>query len=281
MTPELQKKVDYSVNLVRRAEKLALSMWDKGFYLAFSGGKDSLCLYHIAKMAGVKFEAHYNLTTLDPPELVYFIREHYPDVVVNRPKLSFFQLCLKKKMLPRSMVRFCCAELKETKGAGTCTLIGIRHAESSRRAKRQEVGLGSRKFSGTLDQFEKHRETEHSCIKGKDKVIISPIIDWTDEDVWQFIRSQGISYCKLYDEGWKRIGCLFCPMASKSEMKRMKDRYPRYYALFVRIIGKLRAEAGYMNSYKFLTDEEIMEWYMSKKTLRKFLAEQKQLKIDL
>lgn len=75
----LQSKIDYSINLLRRAEPMALRMSDKGFFLAFSGGKDSQCLYHIAKEAGVKFEAHYQLTTLDPPELVYFIREHYPD----------------------------------------------------------------------------------------------------------------------------------------------------------------------------------------------------------
>ena len=61
----LQDKIDYSINLLRRAEPMALRMSDKGYFLAFSGGKDSQCLYHIAKEAGVKFEAHYQLTPLD------------------------------------------------------------------------------------------------------------------------------------------------------------------------------------------------------------------------
>ena len=48
----------------------------EGYHLAFSGGKDSQCIYHLAQMAGVKFDAHYNMTSVDPPELIYFIREH-------------------------------------------------------------------------------------------------------------------------------------------------------------------------------------------------------------
>ena len=30
----------------------------EGYYVAFSGGKDSQCIYHLCKMAGVKFDAH-------------------------------------------------------------------------------------------------------------------------------------------------------------------------------------------------------------------------------
>ena len=46
----------------------------EGYYLAFSGGKDSQCIYHLCKEADVRFDAHYSLTTVDPPEAVYFIR---------------------------------------------------------------------------------------------------------------------------------------------------------------------------------------------------------------
>lgn len=279
----LQKKIDYSINLIRRAEKLALSMYDKGFYLAFSGGKDSLCLYHIAKMAGVKFEAHYNLTTLDPPELVRFVKANYPDVIIDLPRKTFWQLCIEKGLLPTQRVRFCCAELKETKGVGTCTLIGIRHAESSRRSKRNEVETGNRRFSGTLDQFEEHRETEHVCIGGKDKIIISPIIDWTDEDVWGFIKVNGIEYCSLYDEGFHRIGCIFCPMATKKHLIAMKERYPKYHAALMRTIGRLRNNSNlYKQKFPDVSDEEIWDWWISKESIRTWYAKnKKQLKLDL
>jgi len=58
---------------------------EEGYYLAFSGGKDSQCIYHLAVEAGVKFDAHYNLTTVDPPELVRFIKDNYHDVGINYP----------------------------------------------------------------------------------------------------------------------------------------------------------------------------------------------------
>lgn len=279
----LQSKIDNSIALLRKTESLALEMSDKGFYLAFSGGKDSQCLYHVAKMAGVKFEAHYNLTTLDPPELVRFIKSHYPDVIIDLPRKTFWQLCLEKGLLPTQRVRFCCAELKETHGAGTCTLVGIRHAESSRRRNRNEVELSGRKFSGTLDQFERHRQTEHVCIKGRDKIIISPIIEWSDKDVWDFIKGNGIEYCGLYDEGFRRLGCIFCPMASKEHLLAMKDRYPKYYAALIRTIQRLRNNNNlYKKWFPDLTDEEIFDWWISKERILTWYAKNKQqMKLEI
>ena len=56
-----------------------------GYYLAFSGGKDSQCIYHLAEQAGVKFDAHYRVTSVDPPELVQFIKRQYPNVALDVP----------------------------------------------------------------------------------------------------------------------------------------------------------------------------------------------------
>lgn len=92
---------------------------EEGYYLCFSGGKDSQCIYHLAKQAGVKFDAHYNLTGVDPPDLIYFIREHYPDVefVVPRDKdgrqTTMWSLIRRRKMPPSRYMRYCCTELKE------------------------------------------------------------------------------------------------------------------------------------------------------------------------
>ena len=105
---EIQKAID----LLRRAERLALKYSDEGYYLAFSGGKDSQCIYHLAKMAGVKFKAHYQVTTLDPPELMRFIKKQYPEVEWNRPEKTFAQICVEKKILPSRQIRFCCETLK-------------------------------------------------------------------------------------------------------------------------------------------------------------------------
>lgn len=276
-------RLQHSIELLQKSEAMALRYYDKGFYLAFSGGKDSQALYYVAKMAGVKFETHYSLTTLDPPELVHFIRREFPDVIIDRPSLTFAKLCLKKKALPTMLKRFCCAELKETKGENTVTLTGVRRQESVQRSHRNEAEIINRrkddKFSGTfeqLDQFTRSKEVEGvQCIRGKDKVVINPIIEWTEKDVWYFLNEVvHASHCELYDRGWKRIGCLFCPMASQKEIVMQGRDYPKYKALILRTIHRIR-EIGYMNSYTDLTDEEIFEWWVSKENMKKWYISRK------
>lgn len=52
MRQSLQHKIDYSISLLKKAEPMAMEYSDRGFFLAFSGGKDSQTLYHIAKQGG-------------------------------------------------------------------------------------------------------------------------------------------------------------------------------------------------------------------------------------
>ena len=107
MLPEL--KIEASIALLKKAEPLALKMDERGFHLAFSGGKDSQVLYELAKMAGVKFHAEMQVTTLDPPELMKFVRKNYPEVKMNLPEMNFYKLIRKKGMLPLQQARYCCA----------------------------------------------------------------------------------------------------------------------------------------------------------------------------
>lgn len=153
--PAFAKKLRHSVELIRNAERIALKYNPKnGFFNTFSGGKDSQALYYVVKMAGVKFQTHMSLTSVDPPQVIRFVKNEYPSVILKKPPMSIFQDAINRKILPTRMIRWCCADFKENAGAGKVTLIGIRASESSRRAKRHEVEVSSRKFSGSLDEFE-------------------------------------------------------------------------------------------------------------------------------
>jgi phosphoadenosine phosphosulfate reductase len=276
----LQTKIDYSLNLLRNAEPLALSMHPDGFHLAFSGGKDSIVLYRLAQMAGVKFHAHMQLTTIDPPEVMRFVREKYSDVELHRPAINFYNLIRKKKMLPVRNVRYCCQYLKEQAGAGTVTLIGIRAAESSRRANRNEVEVNNHKFSGSLDQFNVAKEQQHICLNGKDKLLISPVFQWTNNDIWTFIRENNMDYCRLYDEGYQRIGCVFCPMASAGVKQLYSRRYPLVAREIKRSIQYLIDNNHYMNKYN-ATADEVFDWWISNKSANEYFAMlRKQTKIN-
>lgn len=266
----LRKKMLHSVELLQKAEKIALNYdAEQGYYLAFSGGKDSQALYHMTQLAGVKFQGHMNLTSVDPPEVIRFVKKNYPEVELIKPGKSIFQHAVEKQILPTMRVRWCCAEYKETAGAGKVTLIGIRKAESSRRAKRNEVEINNRKFNGDLDGLEEYRQEQKAkrarrkskeqgvnitnadeektlgCIHGKESLLISPIIYWTERDVWEFLNNVvRVPHCSLYDEGWHRIGCIGCPMSSLKQKMLENERYPHIKQGWIKAIKAIRNGGG-------------------------------------
>lgn len=167
---DLMEKIEHSIDVMRKAEGLALEFYDKGFYLCFSGGKDSQCLYHLAILAGVKFEANMNMTSVDPPQVVRFVKNHYQNIVRHAPEINFYQLIIKKKSLPFSTKRFCCDILKERGGANTVSLVGIRAEESKKRAGRNELEIVEVKNNMELNELRtllKIYDLEHSIVRNK------------------------------------------------------------------------------------------------------------------
>lgn len=188
----------------------------EGYYVAFSGGKDSVVILDLVKRSGVKFDAHYNITGIDPPELYYFIRDHHPEVQRHRPEITIWSLIVKKMMPPTRISRYCCAYLKESHGGDGMVITGVRWEESTQRS---------------------NRKMTEACYKHARRHYLHPIIDWTDEDVWQYIHENNVSYCKLYDEGFKRLGCIGCPMARKGRIRQFA-RWPRYEKLYKKAFRK-------------------------------------------
>ena len=288
MNHSLQTKVDYSIDLIRRAESTALRYRPEGFFVAFSGGKDSQVLLDLVKRAEVRYTAQYNLTTLDPPENVHFIKEHYPTVEIVRPEKSFIQICRHHQMLPTQWTRFCCKELKESTNEHAVTLTGIRRSESARRSTRQEVFLQTRRrhpefTEGTFDQFSRHQETTVECLRGKDKLTVNPLLEWNERDIWDYIHEFALPINPLYNKGYSRVGCLFCPMANIKNIRREAHDYPKYYKAMLRLIHRIRAEKFSESNpdvWGDCTDEEVF-WYWANKTgPLKAQAERLQTKLE-
>lgn len=278
----LASKIRYSIELLQKAEPMALKLdSDNGFYMAVSGGKDSQVLYHIAKLAGVRFKAHMNLTSVDPPEVIRFVKRNYPDVELIKPKMSIYDMAKKKHILPTMRLRWCCAEFKESRGAGKVTLIGIRREESVRRAKRGEIStnIKGKRAEETFDQWSEHEEKMVTCVGGKDKILVSPIIYWTIRDVWEFLNSNNIPHCELYDEGYTRICCICCPMSSYRQKIREVKRWPHVKRNWLKTIQWM-IDNGYSN-YNFNDAETGFKWWISGKSFKQFYTEEfLQQKID-
>lgn len=231
----------------------------EGYYVAFSGGKDSLCIYWLTKIAGVKADYHYNMTTVDPPELIQFIRT-FDDVEIHHPgtNKTMWNLIINKGLPPTRMMRYCCDELKERGGKNRVKILGVRAEESTKR-KNRSVIISNSSWGN----------------------VINLIYDWTEDDVWNFIHCNLIDYCKLYDEGYDRLGCIGCPIPYHIKMESDFERYPLYMKAYIksfdRMIEYQKSIGKECKTWK--TGLDVFDWwvysnaYMSKKRLAKYPAE--------
>lgn len=217
----------------------------EGYYLCFSGGKDSMVMYEIAKKAGIKFDAHYHLMTIEPPPLIDFIKEHYPEIPIEPPLKTMEELIVQKKIPPLRTIRYCCYYFKRRCGMGRIKLIGLRHAESSRRAKRGVYEKNNRRVEG--DYY------------------VHPILHWTDKEIWQYISMNNLPYCSIYDAGRDRIGCVLCPF--QKDKQRAEDI--RDFPEVARYILNACRKSFFINKdkftgYDFQSGDDIFDWWLEK-----------------
>lgn len=211
----------------------------EGYYLCFSGGKDSVVIHDLAVKAGVKFDAHHNITTVEPPELMKFIRDNYPNVINEHPPLTMYQLILKKGVLPTRTIRYCCEYMKERDGKDRVKITGIRSEESPRRAKRPQIEV-DRRGGG----------------------FVHVIKNWTVEDVWQYIRENNLPYCRLYDEGHTRIGCVLCPFEHWQQVQRDMEQFPAIVEYYRSACRALFAGKGNCKNLRYKSAEDMFDWWI-------------------
>lgn len=237
--------------LVGRALHRLISHEPPGGYVGgFSGGKDSVVIKRLAEIAGVRIVWRYNVTSIDPPELIRFIKAHHKDVAWRFAKKPFFQR-MPEKGIPTRQFRWCCEEYKECRPPkGSIFVAGTRAEESPRRAK-------------AWGTFSKHKRSGTWTL--------SPILDWSEGEVWEFIADEGLPYCSLYDEDFSRLGCVGCPLSSTIAKKREFKRWPRYETLWKKALHELwlrragtkqRDGREWFGSALFADEGALWEWWI-------------------
>ena len=230
---------DYVGRVIRELRCMAKS---QTMCLRFSGGKDSVVLKWLFDQAGIPYQARFSRTSVDPPELLRFISKYHSDVIEEQPRISMFHLIIKKGFPPTRVCRYCCSEYKERntcpKEKSVLTLTGVRKAESPKRRNRSRV---------------------ETCLAFKGVTFFHPILDWTDEQLWNVIDDNHIPYCELYDEGFSRIGCVGCPLTSSKNIIREFRRWPNFEKAYLWAFERM-LEGRQFDKWK--TKYDVMDWYV-------------------
>ena len=244
MRPGLEKKVERAIRLLKSIPQ------DGDIEVSYSGGKDSDVILELAKMAGIPYRAIYKSTTIDPKGTIAHAREMGAEVI--RPKKTFFQL-ISEHGFPSRFQRFCCSALKEYKICDRA-IQGIRRSESRKRAENYKEPEMCRVYSA----------------KEKVKVYL-PILEWTDQDVEEFIKERNIKCHPLYYRGGgqfdvtKRLGCIGCPLQSrKKRIQEFKDN-PKMLKAWIRAGQKRYTSEKYQNGkakHKFKDAFEVMGYML-------------------
>ena len=243
MRKELQKKVDFAIKLLQSIPQ------DGDIEISYSSGKDSDVILELAKMAGIPYRAIYKNTTIDTAGSIAHAKEMGAEVV--RPKQTFFQL-VSEKGYPSRFSRFCCSVLKEYKICDRA-IQGIRRSESRKRAEIYKEPEMCRVYSA----------------KEKVKVYL-PILEWTDQDVEEFIKERNIKCHPLYYKDGqfdvtKRLGCMGCPLASQKKRRQEFNNNPKFLKAWIRAGQKFYTSDKYRNGkakHKFKNAFEAMGYML-------------------
>lgn len=266
-----------AIERLKMASDMSLRLYKQPLVITYSGGKDSDVLLHLAGKAGIPYEVLHSLTTADAPETVHHVKDTFRELEIGGVKcdidthkrpdgtnVTMWNLIPRKLMPPSRLMRYCCAELKETGGRGRWIATGVRWAESKKR-----------KYRGVMEALHKNKDKKLTLMNDNDESrmmmencqlngtrVINPIIDWSESDVWDYATAEKISMNPLYCEGFRRIGCIGCPLAGKQRNTEFA-RYPKIKAAYIRAFGRMLDERRKRElPCSWQSGEDVMHWWM-------------------
>lgn len=242
MTPELQIKVERAIRLLQSVAPTDGSPVE----VAYSGGKDSDVILELTKMAGINYRAIYRNTTIDPPGTIPHVKEN--GVEILQPKKRFFEL-VEEAGFPNRFARFCCGRLKEYKILNKC-VMGVRKSESTKRAKQYTEPVECRFYGSKKNHVE----------------AIYPILEWSNEDVVEFVAERKLKLHPIYyrEDGSidpkRRVGCMCCPLASNKKRIEYFSKYPNMVKAYIRAGQKYRDT--HPNAKTVSIYDNVYDWFV-------------------
>lgn len=270
-------KEQIAIERLKTASEMSLAVYEQPLVVTTSGGKDSGVIVQLAQNAGIPFEVSHSHTTADAPETVRFVRSELYRLElkgikcsISYPKykgkpISMWTLIPLKLMPPTRLMRYCCEILKEQAGRDRFIATGVRRAESTKRQNRgiyETITPNIKKRVILNNDNDDTRQLFEAC-KTKHKHVVNPIVDWEDDEVWDYTKDQKIPCNPLYCE-FKRVGCVGCPMVSKSRWKEFA-KWPAYQQMYIHAFDRMleARRAKYLeNKIGWQTGKDVFHWWM-------------------
>lgn len=196
-TLNFKEKVERSLALIQEAYK----RYGESLAVANSLGKDSVCVWDLAKRVSPKIRGFIITTRYKPKKTIDFMYE----MVKRYPELSIFKSDIE---IPD--------KLYETDPDRCCYLLKV---EPTRRAIEQ---MGVKCWITGLRCTEGRTRTDFKEIEERDKGLIklNPILIWKEREVWQYLAVYGVKVNPLYAEGYRSLGCEPCTKITAAEDER-------------------------------------------------------------
>lgn len=211
------------------------------FYVAFSGGKDSVVTFDIVRRAlphsdfkvlfgntGMEFTDTYKIVS----EVSNICKKEDIDFLQSQSHLNPLD-SWKEFGPPATVTRWCCSvhktapqilllrEITKKPNFTGMAFVGVRASESVARSDYDYIGVG-----------EKHKG-QLSC---------NPILDWNSAELYMYIFERGLPLNEAYKKGNSRAGCLVCPNVSEKNSFFRRTCYKEEYDKFIQIIRELYAD---------------------------------------
>lgn len=276
MTEQLKAKIEESKKTLRLAADMSKHYYEKPIIICYSGGKDSDVILRLAMetLSPDEFEVQHSVTTVDSCITNKYVNDifselqgkgikaekHIPTDKDGNPT-NMWKLIEQHKMPPTRIVRYCCAILKESSTKNRVAVLGVRGGESVKRKGRDIFGVRGGSYSEATffsleHTAEVHREalvkeqepngTVWDCtlikvMRDRNDTVVNPIYEWSDTDVWDYLKSNDYPYNPMYDKGYHRVGCIGCPMATyKQKMKEFAD-FPYARDMYINAFDRMLA----------------------------------------
>jgi len=297
-------KIETSKKILKLAAEMSEHYYHKPLIVCYSGGKDSDVILRLAMetLNPDQFEVLHSVTTVDSPVTNKYVNDIYKELKAKGIKAekaipmgadgkptNMWKLIVKKQMPPTRLSRYCCQVLKEVSTPNRIAILGVRKDESPGRKNRDVFSIrGKTKKQAAFYSFEHAEEVHHEALEKEKEpggeiwdcnliktmreqkdTVVNPIYEWTDEDVWTYLRSNNYPHNPMYEMGYHRVGCVGCPMATYKQKKKEFADFPGVKQQYIKAFDemlKVRIAEGKTNTDKYGNNwnngEEVYNWWV-------------------